>query len=134
MTTITEGEMRLRAIAAGHTTTSPMLADNVVTPADLRVILAEHDRTRAACAIYHATLQAIGYRLGLIAGSDLTVECISAIDRLRAERDTLWQIAKQAVSMLEEVATLNCGPDRALHWWADRGTLRATLDAARKGE
>ena len=76
MTTITEAERQLRHCA-------------VLSTDECAAILDELARTRAACALYHASLQAIGHRLGLAAGSDLTVECISAIDRLRAERDAL---------------------------------------------
>lgn len=52
-------------------------------------------------------------------------EDIESIEAMRAEIKRLRADCIEAVAMLQDVATLDCGPDQALHWWSRRGELVA---------
>lgn len=43
----------------------------------------------------------------------------------RQEPSSLLTDCVEAVAMLQDVATLDCGPDQASRWWARRGELTA---------
>jgi hypothetical protein len=74
------------------------------------------------------SLQPIGRALGLLAGADLTRECVPAIERLRAERNEAMAVARDMLTFIER----DIPPEHARHAEPEMRAARKLLAKERK--
>ncbi|CAG2089181.1 hypothetical protein XCY_001857 [Xanthomonas arboricola pv. juglandis] len=92
---------------------------------EMRPMLMDALRRNDEERVYHATLQRFGYALGLPAGSDLTTQCIPAIDELRRATGRYRWLRDVHIGDEPHYINLASGPKHGLDSAIDAAMLAA---------
>ncbi|PPU15545.1 hypothetical protein XacyCFBP2565_06895 [Xanthomonas arboricola pv. corylina] len=92
---------------------------------EMRPMLMDALRRKYEERVYHAALQRIGSALGLPAGSDLTTQCIPAIEELRRATGRYWWLRDVHIGDEPHYINLASGPKHGLDSAIDAAMLAA---------